>query len=198
MKPIHLNLAARPYRDYRPVYAVVVAMSLLTAFLMLNNVETYYRYNRETRSTRAKIAAVEMQTRRETEKGQIAQNRLEQVDVVRLDAQTKFINAKLAERAFSWSALLDQLESILGDDVRLTSVSPTFTEAGPIQLSLAFESKDGDGMIDTINAMHADPRFRNPFPSNESQTQQGEYRFSLTAEYIPDNVNVNQTAAVKR
>ena len=39
MKPIHLNLAARPFRDYRPVYAAVVAISLLTAFLMLNNIE---------------------------------------------------------------------------------------------------------------------------------------------------------------
>ena len=35
MKPIHLNLARRPYRDYRPVYAVVVLASLLAAFLML-------------------------------------------------------------------------------------------------------------------------------------------------------------------
>ena len=43
MKPIHLNLASRPYRDYRPVYAVVVLLSLATAFLMLNNIETYYR-----------------------------------------------------------------------------------------------------------------------------------------------------------
>ena len=31
VKPIHLNLASRPYRDYRPVYAVVVLMSLLIA-----------------------------------------------------------------------------------------------------------------------------------------------------------------------
>ena len=56
MKPIHLNLAARPYRDYRPVYAAVVVMSLLAAFLMLNNVETYYRYIHETKATRAKKA----------------------------------------------------------------------------------------------------------------------------------------------
>ena len=197
MKPLHLNLASRPYRDYRPVYAVVVAMSLLTAFLMLNNVDTYYRYTHETRSTRAKIAAVEAQTQREQQSAQIAKNRLEQVDVARLDAQTRFINAKLAERAFSWSALLDQLESILGNDVRLDSVSPSFTDAGPINLSLQFEAKTADGMIDTINSMHADPRFRNPFPSNESRTPTG-YRFNLTVEYLPENLNLNQAAAVTR
>lgn len=195
MKPIHLNLAARPYRDYRPVYAAVVVMSLLAAFLMLNNVETYYRYIHETRSTRAKIETVEAQVQREKQNAQNAQSRLERIDVARLDAQTKFINAKLAERAFSWSALLDQLESILDEDVRLDSVSPSFTQAGPIHLSLSFEAKDGNGMIDTINAMHADPHFENPFPSSESHTAKG-YRFNLTVQYLPDTLN--PTAVVKR
>lgn len=197
MKPIHLNLSARPYRDYRPVYAAVVVMSLLTAFLMLNNVETYYRYIHETRSTRAKIAAVEAQAQTEKQNAALAQRRLEQIDVARLDAQTNFINAKLAERAFSWSALLDQLETILAEDVRLDSVSPSFTQEGPIHLSLSFEAKDGDGMIDTINSMHADPRFRNPFPSSESKSEKG-YRFNLTVQYLPDNLSQVQTTAVKR
>ena len=41
MKPIHLNLARRPYRDYRPVYAVVVLSSLLIAFLMISTIPTF-------------------------------------------------------------------------------------------------------------------------------------------------------------
>lgn len=197
MKPIHLNLSARPYRDYRPVYAAVVVMSLLTAFLMLNNVETYYRYIHETRSTRAKIAAVEAQAAREKENALLAQKRLEGIDVARLDAQTRFINAKLAERAFSWSALLDQLETILPEDVRLDSVSPSFTDAGPINLSLHFYAKDGEGLTDTLTAMYADPHFRNPFPSSESHNEKG-YRFNLSVQYLPDSLTLNQAAAVKR
>ncbi len=230
MKPIHLNLSARPYRDYRPVYAAVVVMSLLTAFLMLNNVETYYRYIHETRSTRAKIAAVSAQAVREKQNAQLAQQRLESIDVARLDAQTKFINAKLAERAFSWSALLDQLETIdverldaqtkfinaklaerafswsalldqleniLPEDVRLDSVSPRFTDAGPINLSLSFAAKDGQGLIDTINSMHGDPHFRNPFPSSETRTPRG-FRFNLTVQYLPDSLTMSQATAVKR
>ena len=63
MKPIHLNLASRPYRDYRPVYAVVVVLSLVTAFLMLNNIETYYRYKHDTRNTSTKISQIDTQIR---------------------------------------------------------------------------------------------------------------------------------------
>jgi hypothetical protein len=195
VKPIHLNLAARPYRDYRPVYAVVVVLSLLTAFLMLNNVETYYRYIRETKSTRAKVAQVEAQARIEKQKEDVAKQRVARLDLTRLDQQTRFINAKLTERAFSWSRLFDELESILADDVRLVSVSPNFNEEGPIDLQMDFEAKSGDGMVTTINRMNADPQFSDAFPRNETARDDGTYVFSLSARYQPD---APQTAQVIR
>jgi type IV pilus assembly protein PilN len=198
VKPIHLNLAARPYRDYRPVYAVVVVLSLLTAFLMLNNVETYYRYVHETQATRAKIAQVEEQTRLEAQREQAARNRLKGLDLARLDDQTRFINAKLAERAFSWSRLLDELESILADDVRLVSVSPSFAEDGRIALSLSFQAKSADGMITTINRMNADPQFADAFPSTESQDDAGIFSFNLTASYNPEQPAGLKTLGVAR
>ncbi|HEX7706247.1 MAG TPA: hypothetical protein VF701_07285 [Thermoanaerobaculia bacterium] len=187
MNPIHLNLASRPYRDYRPVYAVVVAMSLIAAFLMLNNIETYYRYINETQTTRTKIANVEAQARQERQSEEAAKNLLSRLDLERLDQQTKFVNARLIQRAFSWSTLLDELESVLADDVRLTAVTPRFSEEGPIDLVLAFQSKSSNGMITTINRMHADPEFSNPFPSNETQIEGG-YTFNLTARYLPPNL----------
>lgn len=195
MKPIHLNLAARPYRDYRPVYAVVVALSLLSAFLMLNNIETYYRYIHETKATRAKIAQVEEQARTEKAKEDTARQRVKGLDLAQLDQQTRFINAKLAERAFSWSRLLDELESVLADDVRLISVTPQFTVNGPIPLSMNFEAKSGDGMITTINRMNADPQFKDAFPSNETANDDGTYTFVLSVDYLPA---VPQTAEVLR
>lgn len=196
MKPIHLNLAARPYRDYRPVYAAVVVMSLLSAFLMLQNIETYYRYTHETSATRAKIADLEKQQVREQQLEQSAQTRLQSIDVAFLDEQTKFVNAKLAERAFSWSTLLDELESVLANDVRLLSVGPNFTQQG-IGLTLAFQAKTGEGMINTINRMHQDPQFVNPFPSNETiDPATGVYSFNLSVGYRPpDGIS---TAAVKQ
>jgi hypothetical protein len=195
VKPIHLNLAARPYRDYRPVYAVVVVMSLLTAFLMLENVETYYRYIHETRSTRAKIATVEAQAAKERELGRQVEQRLGAIDLEHLDAQTKFVNAKLAERAFSWSALLDQLETILTDDVRLNAVTPSFDETGAVKLGLDFESKSSEGLIETINRLNADSHFENPFPNTEAtDPATGVYRFGLTVTYHPEGEALAQNA----
>lgn len=198
MKPIHLNLASRPYRDYRPVYAVVVALSLATAFLMLNNIETYYRYIHETKSTRGKIAQVEEQVRLEKQKEEAARQRLQGLDLKRLDQQTRFINAKLAERAFSWSRLLDELESVLTDDVRLTSISPSFTEDGQIDLQLEFQSRSADGLITTINRMNADPQFEDTFPRSETEAEAGMYVFGLSSKYLPQRSTPLQRTGVTR
>jgi len=197
VKPIHLNLAARPYRDYRPVYAVVVAMSLIAAFMLLNNVNTYIDYIRDTKSTRTKIEEVEAQAKRERELADSAQYRIKNLDLARLDRQTRYINAKLAERAFSWSALLDELESVLADDVRLVSVAPTFAEDGSINLTMTFQSKSGDGMLTTIKNMQNDPQFREPFPSVESQIDSG-YEFQLHARYLPPPVGAAKNTEVIR
>jgi type IV pilus assembly protein PilN len=197
LKPIHLNLAARPYRDYRPVYAVVVVTSLLTAFLMLNNIETYYRYIRETKSTRAEIDRIEAQAQQERRKEEAARQRLSGLDLAFLDTKTKFVNAKLVERAFSWSALLDELESVLADDVRLMTVAPAFDKDGNIRLSMQFASKSTDGMITTINRMNRDSRFVRPFPEVENADETGGIKFSLKAQYIPEGNAVVRAASRK-
>ncbi len=198
MKPIHLNLASRPYRDYRPVYAAVVVMSLLTAFLMLENVETYYRYIHETRATRAKIAGVEAAAAKEREHGKQVEQQLGRIDLEHLDAQTKFVNAKLAERAFSWSALLDQLETILTDDVRLESVSPSFDDDGSVKLALQFESRSSEGMITTINHLNDDDHFENPFPNTESTDPATKIvRFGISVNYYPQGEALAHTAAAE-
>ena len=194
MKPIHLNLASRPYRDYRPVYAVVVVLSLVTAFLALNNIETYYRYQHDTRNTTGKIAQLDVKIQKERQLQEIAERQLRQMDLASLDAQTRFVNAKLAERAFSWSALLDEMESVVAEDVRIVSIAPTFTVEGPIQLSLQFEAKTPTGMITTINRMNADPQFSRPFPGTETALDGGGYSFNLSVAYHPVAV---QTAAVR-
>jgi Tfp pilus assembly protein PilN len=187
VKPIHLNLASRPFRDYRPVYAAVIVMALLTAFLALNNVDTLLRYQTETKTTRANIAKLEEQTADEQRKTDTLTQRLRGVDLKLLASQTEFANAQLAERAFSWSELLDRLERVLPADVRLQSVSPTFDKDGLVHLAMTCVAKSGDGLTATINRFNSDPHFANAFPSSEVHElqQQSEYRFMLGVDYRP-------------
>ena len=184
MKPIHLNLAGRPYRDYRPLYAVVVATSILIAIMLLNNIETGYRYVRETRTTRDKIAQIESQIDAENRRADEANQRLRGVNVKQLSDQTQFVNARLAERAFSWSELLDRLERVFPDDVRIESIAPSFGKTGIVHLAMQGDAKRGDGMTRTIDRLNHDPHFANPFPTSEERTDNG-YKFGIGVDYRP-------------
>jgi Tfp pilus assembly protein PilN len=184
VKPIHLNLASRPFRDYRPVYAAVVLMALLTAFLALNNVDTFLRYRTETKTTRADIAKLEQQIADEKRGTEILAQRLRGVDLKLLASQTEFANAQLAERAFSWSELLDRLEKVLPANVRLQSVTPSFDKDGLVHLSMTCITKTGEGLTATINRFNGEPHFANAFPASES-AMATEYQFTLGVDYRP-------------
>ncbi|MDQ6803048.1 MAG: hypothetical protein M3041_19775 [Acidobacteriota bacterium] len=184
MKPLHLNLAGRPYRDHRPLYAVVVVTSILVAMMLLNNIETGYRYVRETRTTRDKIAQIESQIDTENRRTDDANQRLQGVNVKQLSEQAQFVNARLAERAFSWSELLDRLERVLPDDVRIESISPAFGKTGIVHLTMQASAKSGDGMTRTIDQLNHDARFGNPFPTSEDRTDNG-YKFGIGVDYRP-------------
>jgi Tfp pilus assembly protein PilN len=184
LKPIHLNLAARPFRNYRPLYAVVVAASLVIAFLMLNNIDTYYRYVRETETTRNEIALIGTQSDQERRRATVAQNQIKAMDLVTLGNQTRFINAQLAERAFSWSELLDRLEDVIPRDVRINSITPSFAETGVVHLTMACESKSGSGMVNTLDRFQRHPSFADAFPASQTNTPTGS-SFTLTVDYKP-------------
>lgn len=187
MKPIHLNLASRPFRDYRPVYAAVVLMALLTAFLALNNVDTFLRYRTETKTTRANIAKLEQQVAEEHSKSEVLAQRLRGVDLKLLASQTEFANAQLAERAFSWSELLDRLEKVLPNDVRIQSVTPSFDKDGLVHLSMTCITKTGEGLTATINRFNGDQHFANAFPTSET-AMNGDYHFGLGVDYRPSMI----------
>jgi len=188
VKPLHLNLASRPYRDYRPLYAVIVLASLAIFVLAYANADSWLRYRTETESTRARITSLETQTEQEKHRGDQAADQLRRINIGALARQTQFVNAQLAERAFSWSELLDRLEEVIADNVRIVAVAPTFHPDGLVHLEMQCEAKTADGMVSMIGRFNRDPHFANPFPTVEQANQGGGYVFHIGVDYRPTTV----------
>ena len=160
-------------------------MSLLIALLMLNNVDTYYRYKTETKSTRATIATLESQAQQETARAAATDAQLRSFNLTQLGNETRFINARLAERAFSWSELLDRLEDVLPRDVRINNITPTFQRSAYVHLEMSCESKTAEGMLNTITNLQKNRQFANPFPHNEAVTDKGAFIFTVGVDFKP-------------
>ena len=195
MKPIHLNLASRPYEDKRLFITTVVGISIVVAALLFSNIDTYLRYRVQTETTRTKIQEVDAQAEQERRRTEVLKQQLSRIDVTALAKQTNFINQQLAQRAFSWSELLDRLEGVLADDVRLTSVAPSFRDDGTVFLSLNLEAKSADGLVNMLHRFGRDPHFANAFPRSDTQTPSGSYMISLSVDFKPDSI---KTTGAKR
>jgi Tfp pilus assembly protein PilN len=186
MKTIHLNLAAKPYRDYRPVYLTMAAMGLATLILLGYNVITGYEYLVETEQARGEIAELEKEAAGERTRAAELDARIEQIDLRALDLRSRFINAQIKERVFSFSGLLDDIENTLPHDVKLLSLNPTFDEEGTIRLSLACVARKRSGMLDLLDRLYADDSFQKAFPRSERAEPDGTYNFDIDVEYLPD------------
>lgn len=185
MKALHPNLAARPYRDYRPVWAVVMALGAATLGLLIYNVQTAYRYFGTTEQTRARISRLEEQIATEKAHAHASRQEVERFDTRQLRARSEFVNARIAERAFSWSELLDDLENVFPNDVRMMRLTPQQNFEGRFTIRMEGLAKRQDGMVTLIQNMLKNPKFARPFPDGESSRPDGQVQFSVTAEYRP-------------
>jgi hypothetical protein len=185
LKPLHLNLAARPYRDYRPFTLVMAAGWLVFFILAYVNVDTYLRYKTATRQTASAIERLDHQTDEERRRTEDAEARIKTIDILVLAKKTEFANAQLAERAFSWSELLDRLERVLPNDVRIEGVAPVFDKGGLVHLKLEAHGKTTDSMVRTLASFNADAHFADAFPTVEELTPTGDYKFNLSVDYRP-------------
>jgi len=185
MKTIHLNLAAKPYRDYRPVYLTVAAMAVLTLILLGYNVVTGYEYLIETEQTRTEIASLEKETADERALAKQLAERIDRIDLRTLDRRSRFINQQIKERALSFSTLLDDLERTLPNDVKLTTLNPSVDDEGNVRLALSCISRKRDGMTDFLNRLYEDPSFEKAFPGSERSEEGGTFIFSIDVVYHP-------------
>lgn len=191
MKSLHLNLASRPFKDNRAIYTLATALTLISLFLLVNNAQTAIAYFSNTEETRAEIAKIERETEAEGRREEAVRARVARVNQKALNSHVAFINTQIEERAFSWSALLDDLEGVMPADVRLTSLNPSVSKDGEITLALACESKQSDGLVRLINNLFANPNFDRPTPQQEA-TDETIHRFAVTVRYDPAGVRTPQ------
>jgi len=192
MKTIHLNLASRPYRDYRTLYALLGVAGLVALVLMVYNVMTAYRYLVDTREMRAEITALDEEAARERTMAETMEQRIASIDAASLDEQARFINLQIRERTFSWSTMMSRLESLLPGDVRLISLNPSVEEDGAIRVTLQCVSRRQDGLVVLLDRLYANPAFKSSFPSNDTIEGDGLHRITIETTYLPSAEKVTK------
>jgi Tfp pilus assembly protein PilN len=203
------NLARRPFVNSRPVARVALLLAAAGAVLLLLNLALYVGYSRTRSANVSHLVEVEQRIAAEAVRVRAASTALTEADLGRQNALVDYLNHRIEERTFAWSVLFDRLSALLPGEVRLVNLTPRFVgaenegarrrrgEPEPerrVLLDLRGAARDGDAMLELVDALFADDAFDNPSLAQESRNQ-GETAFTLSVTYLPQVAEAEGTAA---
>jgi Tfp pilus assembly protein PilN len=183
------NLAKRPFLDDRPGWLAAAVLGLAGVALLVANVRLYAEYRRESADTRAAVAALEARGERADRAVGAARAALASYQLSTLAEESRVLSRLIAERRFSWNALLGRLERTLPSDVGLLRLQPRFDEQGGVWLELQFLTRNPEAASKTIAALARDPAFAEIELRSEStpEATKGEpFQFMLQSRYFPE------------
>jgi type IV pilus assembly protein PilN len=169
---VSINLATRPFVELRPLFARLrLVMAALAVTAVALGVGLHYQ------SARAKVAEAQMDalksqtTALETER-QTNEKRMMQPQNRAVLERSRFLNDLFAQKSFSWTSVLMDLESVLPAGVQVTSIEPTATKEGDINMRLRVNGQR-DASVDLVRNLERSQRFLAPHLASETaQTQE--------------------------
>jgi len=191
------NLAARPFVNLRPLVRAAAALWALGGLLLVVNLVLYWGHFRGTRDLRVRLAQAQVAIGREENAIAELGDELRRREVARQNEQVAFLNRRIAERTFGWSALFERLGDVLPRDVRIYSLAPVnilprrerhdavaerLAAEEAFTLEIAGAARNDEALLELIDALFAHPAFAAPKLSREAR-QEGELNFDLAVTY---------------
>ncbi len=199
------NLASRPFANQRPPRRLGLALAALALALTAWNIGTWWRSGASDAERMAELERLTEATREAVARTATLEAELATSDVAAFNEEATFLNARIAERVFSWNRLFDHLTEVLPRGVRLRQLAPVretemrgsgsarrrTTRTTPadgigderVALSLQGDAENDEALFEFVDLLFANPRFRSPNLSNQSTTRTGEVSFNLTVLY---------------
>lgn len=167
---ITVNLATRPYVELSAVLRKLrIAMIGLGVLCLGLGVWTYF-LTRQDNKRKAAIAEIDART------SQLRTERSKNEARMRLPAnaaelqRSQFLNTLFARKAFSWTAVLMDLEEVLPSGLQVSNIEPQLTPSGDVQIRLRVTG-DRDRGVELIRNLEKSKRFVAPRLASEAAQQ---------------------------
>ncbi|MFP5230169.1 MAG: fimbrial assembly protein [Acidobacteriota bacterium] len=193
---IAVNLASHPYIDLRPIYSRLRIWTLILAvvggalwFLYRNEAD-------EAQAARAHVAMVKNHVLDLEKKQQQYRQMMQRPKDAAILQQSEFLNSLFRRKAFSWTATMTDLETVLPGGVQVLSIDPITGPSGNVIIRLRVTG-ERDRELDLIRNLEKSKHFASPRLAAESlATAQGNPRlqtanttnlvnFDILADYRP-------------
>jgi Tfp pilus assembly protein PilN len=195
---LRLNLSRSPFVNRRPVNRLAIALWVVGGLLLVVSLVLIWSHRAGSVEGRAELARVRAESAREVELARRLRDELASLELAEQNAHVDFLNQRIAQRAFPWSRLFEQLIEVLPSGVRLRSLFPGLGAEqsrrgrsratvldSRVRLSISAQAEDGEAMLEFIDRLFAHPAFDQPNLMRESR-EGSSIGFQLDVLYQPD------------
>jgi type IV pilus assembly protein PilN len=194
---IQLNLASRPFVELGPLYLrlriliVLLAVVAVPLWLLLSTEK------RRAAEAQARLDAVQQRTHALENQRQAFQSSMREPQNAAVLSQSQFLNQLFAQKAFSWTAVMMDLENVLPSGVQVLNIDPVIAKDGKVTIRLRVSGAHDRGVDLVRNLEHSHrflaPRLARETAENNQNGRQIEQvntggtnvNFDLLAEYNP-------------
>ena len=202
------NLARTPFVNDRPVARLAWLLWILAVAAGVGAVVIGLGARRDASSLQSEWVQATAEAATARSRATTLKAALEKDDLASWNERSEFLNQRIAERAFSWNGLFDQMTGLMPRGVRLLNVLPegfvlrrgrrSATLPSPattrVSLRLRGEAEDTESLLEFIDRLFAHPLFANPNLARESEQKDAHIRFDLSVEYLPVGFVDEETA----
>jgi len=164
---IAVNLASHPYIELKPVYnrlrTWIVILALLGGALWY----LYRNESDEAQAAQAQVARVESHVRALEQEQQQYRVMMQQPKDAAILRQSDFLNSLFQHKAFSWTATMTDLETVLPSGVQVLSLDPIVGQGGNVIIRLRVTGQR-DRALDLVRNLEKSKHFAAPRLASES------------------------------
>lgn len=206
---ITLNLASQPYVDLR---SVLKRLRMIMLILILVAIPLFFLLKNEQQKAQVATARVDamhnnvVSLERQQQSYQALMRQPQNAAVL---TQSGYLNSLFREKAFSWTATMTDLETVLPEGVQVLSLDPAITKGGDVEIHLRV-SGARDKAIGLVQNLEKSRRFAETRLAGETLAQGSGptnvvqppisastlVNFDILADYRP--VTPDETAGVEK
>ena len=156
---LRTNLSTRPFYNERAVYAMAAVVAVLVLAVTAWQAVRVVRLSKYKTELNTAVRRDRDEAEAKIREADQIRRGLNQKELAEVSAAAKEANELIERRTFSWTALFNQLEATLPDDVMLTGVRPEFKD-GETKVNLDLQGKQTDDIdafwdrLDKVGAFH--------------------------------------------
>ena len=158
MLRVHLNLASKPFFNNRRFYAATLLLGLLLVGLSAGNLLLYLAHRSQSLRLNRELADQSAEARRLEQEQQEIWARLQRPETEDFLNLVDYLNPLIAQRTFSWTRFLNQLENLVPHQVQIVAIAPRIVES-EIVVEIFCNARSGADYIAFISRLEADSDF---------------------------------------